>query len=67
MVLEELNPHLPPKASQMALYYIHDILDQGKPITQLSQGLLFLTFITFPTLISIGPMTNKWGLSFKMW
>ncbi len=25
VVLEELNPHLPPKANQMALYYNHDI------------------------------------------
>jgi hypothetical protein len=25
VILEELNPHLPPKASQMALYYNHDI------------------------------------------
>jgi hypothetical protein len=59
MVLEELNSHLPPKASQMTLYYNHDILDQGKPITQLSQGLLSLTSIAFPNLISIGPITNK--------
>jgi len=38
--LEELNSHLPPKASQMALYYSHDIQDQDKRITQLSQSLL---------------------------
>jgi len=42
--LEELNSHLPPKASQMALYYSHDIQDQDKRITQLSQSLFIFDY-----------------------